>query len=91
MSTHHVTNFIIINLISLNPDYPWYSYIANSQSQFEEALPRILKQISDPKVIQIYINTDDETITIEEQTEIPDIDPDLSSTIDGITYNFYMD
>lgn len=91
MITYHVTSFIILNLITLNPDYPWYRYIANSQQQFEQALPVILKQSTSPKAIQIYINTDDETITILEQIEIPDTDPNHTDTLDGISYNFYWD
>lgn len=89
MITNHVTSFIILNLITLNPDYPWYRYIAHSQQQFELVLPVILKESPSPKAIEIHIDTHDETLTISEQIAIPNFEPNLTDTMDGISYNFY--
>lgn len=40
---NRITNKIITNLINYLPEYPWYEYIYNSNDQFDENLPELIK------------------------------------------------
>jgi hypothetical protein len=82
---NQISNLIILTLVNYARDYPWASYIANSLSQFDSILPKLMR--SKAKEISIYLNTDD--CLMEFSFEIPDpeeIKPDFTFNIKYIKY-----
>lgn len=87
---NRITNDIITNLINYLPEYPWYEYISNSNDQFDENLPDLIK--AGNNFISLYINTDD--CLIEFSTEQPDSSDNLDYypfTTAGIYFKAYFD
>lgn len=84
---NQISNLIILTLVNYARNYPWASYIANSLSQFNLILPKLMQ--SKAKEISIYLNTDD--CFMEFSSEIPDIEPDLTFNIEYITFQVYFD